>query len=482
MTGLTSLKPKQALIFLLSGCLWQSASAENLWDIYQLALENDAEYRAAAANYEAAKVDLPLSKTAFRPLVGSSATLGKQRSDFSGETESNDNNQIALNLELPLYDQAQRIGISQAELQVQNAALQYEIAGDNLTLRVAERYFNLLAARDNKEVARLQKVAIKRQMDLATERLDVGLGTRTDLFDAKARFERAKADEIAAEIAINNALRQLTEITGLVPQSIANLSENSPLELPEPNNLEHWTALAKSDNLNVRAEELNLLVSGKEIDRQRAARRPTLSVGANQLWNDTGPTATSDGTNNSTTIGLTLDIPIYLGGAINLRTEQAARRFSAAEQVLEQLRRSATTQTTAAFLDVTSGISEVEALAEAIRAGESALEAKEEGFSAGLTTNLDVLDAQRDLSQTRTDFLRAKYNYIIALLRLENAIGNLGDEDIQYINDWLENNQSAFYRHNDFDFDFSQNDDPKVSATTMGRAIFQMRSFTLAIQ
>ncbi|MBX2868350.1 MAG: TolC family outer membrane protein [Acidiferrobacterales bacterium] len=482
MAGFTHAIPRLALSILVSGCLWQSAAAENLWDIYQLALENDAEYRAAAANFEAAKVDLPLSQTAFRPLVNSSATLGKQRSDFTGESVSSDNNQFVLSVDLPLYDRAQRIGISQAELQVENAALQYEIAGDNLTLRVAERYFNLLAARDNKEVARLQKVAIKRQMDLATERLDVGLGTRTDLFDAKARFERAKADEIAAEIAINNALRELAEITGLVPQSIASLSENSPLELPEPNNLEHWTTLAKTDNLNVRAEEINLLVAGKEIDRQRAARRPTLNVGANQRWNDTGPTATSDGTNSTTTVGLTLDIPIYLGGAINLRTEQAARRFTAAEQVLEQLKRSASTQTTAAFLDVTSGISEVEALAEAIRAGESALEAKEEGFSAGLTTNLDVLDAQRDLSRSRTDFLRAKYNYIIALLRLENAIGNLGDEDIQYINDWLENNQSASYRYNDFDFDFARNAESNTSATTMGRTMFEMRSFTLAIQ
>jgi len=424
-------------LFLLAG-VTQSASAEDLWDIYQLALKNDAEYTAAAENFEAAKINLPLAKTAFRPTVSTSATLGQQRSDFTGDAVTSDNNSLNVNFGLPLYDKAQRIGISQAELQVESDRLQFEAAGDELTLRVAERYFNLLSARDNKEVARLQKVAIKRQMDLATERLDVGLGTKTDLFDAKARFERAKADEIAADIAINNAIRELTETTGQMPQNIASLSANSPLESPEPNDLKHWTNLAEKDNLNVRAEQLSVLIADKEVDQQRVARRPTLSLDANQRWVDSGPTVTSNGRNSTSSVGLTLNFPLYTGGSIKLSTEQAARQLSAAEQVLKQLRRNAATQTTAAFLDVTSGISEVEALAEAVVSGENALEAREEGFSAGLTTNLDVLDAQRDLSQTRTDFLQAKYNYILALLRLESAIGNLGDEDIQYINEWLE--------------------------------------------
>ena len=189
-----------------------NASAEDLWDIYQLALTNDAQYLAAAANYEAARLDLPLAKTQFRPSVTSNGTLGKQRSDFSGSNATSDNNQISLNLDLPLFDRAKRIQVDQAELQVANAELQFFIARDDLTLRVAERYFNLLAARDAKEVARLQKIAIKRQMDLAAERLDVGLGTRTDLFDARARFEQANADVIAVDILINNSRQALIEI------------------------------------------------------------------------------------------------------------------------------------------------------------------------------------------------------------------------------------------------------------------------------
>ncbi len=430
--------------------LFASATqAENLWDVYRLALENDATYSAAEANYEAARVDLPLARTGFKPIVNGSGTLGKQRSDASGSTTTSDNNSLGVNLDLPLYDRSTRIGITQAELQVENALLQLDIARDELTLRVAERYFNLLAARDAKEVARLQKIAIKRQMDLAEERLDVGLGTRTDLFDARARFQQADADLIAADIQINNARQALIEIISITPESIAELAENSPLDPPEPNDVDHWVGLARSNNLRVKAEELNLQVAGHEVDRQRAGRSPTVNFGASQRWSDNGSSFSGDEV-NSTSLGLTLNLPIYLGGSVNLRTQQAGMRFNAAEQVLEAARRSASSSATAAFLSVTSGISQVVALAEAIVAGESALQAKEEGFSAGLTTNLDVLDAQRDLSRSRTDYLRARYNYILALLQLEQATGDLGDEDIQYINNWLSDQNSAYRLNDDF--------------------------------
>ncbi|MGI9318866.1 MAG: TolC family outer membrane protein [bacterium] len=415
----------------------QQASAEDLWDIYQLALENDATYLAAASDYEAAKLNLPLAKTGFKPFVTTSGTLGRQRSDVSGPRTTSDAHQLNFDLDQPLYDRALSIEIDQAELGVEIAKIGFDIAHDNLTLRMAESYFTLLGLRDNKEVARLEKIAIKRQMDLAEERLDVGLGTRTDLFDARARFQKADADLISADISINNARQALIEIINVTPKSVAPLADGSPLELPEPNDLDHWVGLSQSNNLRVLAEDLNLMVASREIDRQRATRRPTVSVGASQRFTDSSATEFSDGDISTTSIGLNLNLPIYLGGSINLRTRQAGLQFNAVEQGLESIKRRAASDTTAAFLDVTSGISQVRALAEAIIAGENALQAKEEGFSAGLTTNLDVLDAQRDLSSSRTDFLQAKYTYILALLRLEQATGDLGEEDILYINEWL---------------------------------------------
>ncbi|MEJ2177660.1 MAG: TolC family outer membrane protein [Gammaproteobacteria bacterium] len=415
----------------------QQASAEDLWDTYQLALQNDATYLAAAESYEAALLNLPLAKTGFRPYITTFGTLGRQRSDITGPRETRDDNRLIFDLDQPIYDRALSIGIDQAELEAEIARITFEDARDDLTIRLAESYFSLLGFRDLKEVARLQKITIKRQMELAEERLDVGLGTRTDLFDARARFQQADADLIEADILINNARQALIEIINVVPRSIAPLADDSPLDPPEPNDLDHWVGLSSSNNLLVLTEDINLLVASKEIDRQRAARRPTISIGASQAFADSGDNGFLDGDTSTTSVGIDLDLPIYLGGSINLRTRQAGLQFNAVEQRLELSKRRAASDTTSAFLDVTSGISQVEALAEAIIAGENALQAKEEGFSAGLTTNIDVLDAQRDLSRSRTDFLSAKYSYILALLRLERATGDLGDEDILYINEWL---------------------------------------------
>ncbi|MGB5708173.1 MAG: TolC family outer membrane protein [Arenicellales bacterium] len=415
----------------------QHAAAEDLLDVYKLALQNDAVYLAAADEYEARKLNLPLAKSNFRPFISASGDLGRTRSDVTGTDITSDNNQLRLDLDLPLFDRVQSIGIDQAELEVENARIQFEIAHDDLTLRLAESYFSLLGFQDAREVARRQRIAIKRQMDLAAERLDVGLGTRTDLFDARARFQQADSDVITADIEINNALQALIEIINVTPETVEKLSDDAPLEFPEPNELSSWVDRSKTNNLRVVAAGTELLVASQEIDRQRAVRIPTVSLGASQRYTDNTATSISDGNDSSTAVALSLNLPLYLGGTINLRTKQAGLQYNAFEQALDLAKRRAVSDTTVAFRAITSGISRVNALAEAVIAGENALQAKEEGFSAGLTTNIDVLDAQRDLTRSSTDYLRAKYNYILSLLDLEQAVGDLGEEDILRINEWL---------------------------------------------
>lgn len=415
------------------GCA-QHAAAEDLLDVYKLALQNDAVYLAAAEEYEARKLNLPLAKSNFRPFISAAGNLGRTRSDITGPDLTTDDNRIRLDFDWPLYDRVNSIGIDQAELEVENARIQFEIAHDDLTLRLAESYFSLLGFQDAREVARRQRIAIKRQLDLATERLDVGLGTRTDLYDARARFQSADSDVITADIEINNALQALIEIINVTPETVAKLSDDAPLEFPEPNELSQWVDHSKINNLQVVVAGTDLVVAKQEIDRQRAVRMPTLNLDARQRYSDTDITT---GDNSSTSVGLRLNLPLYLGGTINLRTKQAGLQYNAFEQALDLAKRRAVSDTTVAFRAITSGISRVNALAEAVIAGENALQAKEEGFTAGLTTNIDVLDAQRDLTISSTDYLRAKYNFILSLLDLEQAVGDLGEEDILRINEWL---------------------------------------------
>lgn len=429
-----------ALTGLLFGGLTANSHALDLWDIYSLALSNDPVYQAEILSHSANVLELPIAETAFRTSVTANGRLGQERTDRSGTDRNNDDHSISIDVNLPIYNKANRVAINQSRHRVKISELSLREAKQDLILRVADRYFNVLAAQDAKEVARLEKISIRRQLDLASERLEVGLGTRTDLFDAKARLKQAEANEIQAQNNINNDIALLKQIIDISPGQLSPLSESAPLELPQPNNMESWINQALSNNVSLAIQSLELEIALNEIEREKSALLPVVSLDGRHRWADSNMASSVSGdskTTNTTTVGITVSIPVYGRGLLNLRTRQTGLLYNQAERVLEQTRRSASTHATTTFLTMTSRVSRAEALFDAITAGESALEAKEEGFNAGLTTNLDVLDAQRDLSRSRTDYLRARYDYIISVLELERAVGDLDEEDLKRVNAWL---------------------------------------------
>lgn len=428
-----------ALAAILCGSLPGNSLAADLRDVYSLALANDPVYQAAILEHSASALELPIARTAFRPSVTASASAAEDWADNEGTgPKKSEDYALRLDINLPLYNKADRIRIDQSRDRVEISGLKLHRAKQDLILRVANRYFDVLAARDAREVARLEKIAIQRQMDLASERLEVGLATRTDLFDAKARFKQAEANEILAGNNINNAIALLQQIIDRTPQSLLPLSESAPLELPRPNDMDIWVDRALSNNVLLAIQSLQLKIANTEIERQKSARLPVVSLDGGHSQTDArGDSGPFSGSSGATHLTARLSFPVYGRGLVKLKTRQAALVYNQAERQLEQVRRAVATQATTAFLTMTSRVSQVEALFEAITAGESALEAKKEGFNAGLTTNLDVLDAQRDLSRSRTDYLRARYDYIISVLELERAVGDLDEEDIERVNNWL---------------------------------------------
>ena len=446
-----NITPPRALCrFLIAGAALSfgmaAAHGDDLWDIYQIALERDAAYAAADYEYRSAKLDLPLARAEFLPslrLRGSAERL--RREDAADDDEDHDtDHRSSLTADLQLFNLESIRNLSQAKLRVAGAKIRFEDARADLILRVADDYFRVLAAKDNKEVAERQKAAIQRQMDLASQRLAVGLGTRTDLFDAQARFQQAVADAIEADNRIDNAINTLKEITGTLPGALATLGGDAPLEPPSPRSPAAWIDRALQHNRALKAETLNLKVAALEVKKQRASRWPAVDLNVTRNWRESGDDFFTSGQNlgqlretDSTTVAATLNWPLFLGGAIHFRSKQAALRYNAAERIREELKRRVESDTTSAYLAVVSGVSQVKALSEAIRAGESALQAKDEGFRAGLTTNIDVLDAQRDLARSRTDYLGARYDFILSVLRLERAVGDLNEEDVKRINAWL---------------------------------------------
>ena len=266
----------------------------------------------------------------------------------------------------------------------------------------------------------------------------MGLGTETDLLDARARFQQAVSDEIQADNRIDNAVQALKRITGSMPDALSPLAADAPLERPAPESMRTWIEKALQNSLALTVARLDLEIARFEIEKQKAARWPNLMISASQRWRDTNTPFTG---NDSTSFSATLNWPLHQRGAIRLRTRQAALNLNAVEQRLEERERQVESDTASAYLAVASGISRVDALSEAVRAGAASLRAKEEGFRAGLTTNLDVLDAQRDLSRSRTDYLSARYDFIRAVLRLEREVGDLDEADVKRVNTWLVNGQ-----------------------------------------
>ena len=400
----------------------------DLLSVYQMARAQDPIFAAQTYRYQAALEIVPRSKAALRPQLSASGSHSEATSDATTATLA------SISLSQSLYNKSNRISVAQADQQANQAELQFVVASADLVNRVVNVYFSVLAAQDNVGLSSRNERAIGRQLELAQERLEVGLGTRTDLFDARARFEKAVADTIEAENLLEDSRQTLIALVGEEVGDLQPLPDSVTLGMPLPDDSETWVAEALKNNPNLKVKSLNISLSGLEIDRQKAQRLPSVGL---QLSGNYSDTYAGDDTNAR--MMFSVDIPFYQGGLVNSRVREAAENLNAArydhEAAIRELRRN-TRQT---FLGIQSRLRRIDALAEAVRAGENALLAKEESFSAGLTTNIQVLDAQRDLFQAQRDYLKERYDYIRQMLELEELAGTLDEEDIRRVNTLLVN-------------------------------------------
>ncbi|MXZ81630.1 MAG: TolC family outer membrane protein [Gammaproteobacteria bacterium] len=428
----------RSLAVLLVSVLWcRPVSASwDLWEVYRLALLNDPAYRSEQLRHDAVSLDGPIAEAAWHGSVSVAGRLGYRMTDDTPHNnwEDHEDHLLELRAEVPVYDRVLRTEVHQSEAAQSASAMLLRQSHQQLILRVAQRYLDVLAAQDRREVARVDIIAIRRQLDLTSERLEVGLGTQADLFDARARLKQAEANAIQADNLHKVSISLLGQVIGQPPQALAPLLGDAPLSAPQPALIDEWTAQAATSNLDVRTKTLELKVAEFEVKKLQDATYPRVTAGGSRSVT-VGKVGSK--TSDAASVYLQVSIPVFTGG-LSLRSERAGIEYNRAHEALDHARRQALAETTTAYLDVTGNISQVEALREAITAGESALSAKQEGFNAGLTTNLDVLDAQRNLSQSRTDYLNARYSYILSLLALEQAIGDLDQSDIQRVNQWLD--------------------------------------------
>ena len=429
---------------LTAGTVW----AADLLHVYYDALAHDARYAASRAQREADQEKRVQGRSALLPTLGIAAgaqqndteiTLPKDASTGPQPPKTNrrySSNSYALQLSTPLFRMQNWHLYKEGELQTELADSIFGQETQDLILRTAETYFDVLNARDSLSAIVQLRTAAAEQLELARTSFKVGTVTVTDVHEAQSRFDLALAQEIAARNTLDVALEALARIIGHSSDELAGLKPGVMLSRPEPDSIDAWVNAAEKGNFGVQAQTLVREIAVRTHQRARAGHLPTLDLVASHSRN-TRPSVSIERTEGSM-VGVQLDMPLYQGGYVSSRTRETAALRIKADSDLEEARRTAALAAREAYLGVTSGMAQVQALEAAKISSTSSLEANQLGYKVGVRINIDVLNAQSQLADTVQKLARARYDTLLAQLRLKASVGSLGEEDVRAINALLE--------------------------------------------
>lgn len=442
------LKPKTdfllfSLLMTFFAVAAEPATAKSLLDIYSMAKQHDVDIQIAESRYEAQAQARPLARASLLPHASMSANTSDTRHKtdgqvfgISGKTVNFNSHGYNLNISQALYHRDFYVQLRQAKNSVAKAKVDLDAAHQDLIMRTADVYFNVLAAHDAVTFQTSEKKAIARQLEQAEEHFEVGLIAITDVHEAQASYDLAAVKEIEALNALEISKGALEVIVAEHLDHLHPLSGRMQLVLPTPDNAEDWVAKALQHNLTLLSSEYASKISHQEIRLQQSRHLPTLDLVASHSEADTGG-LTGSRTTEDTLIGLQLNIPIVEGGRIYYSTRQARHNAALAQNEYEKVRRKTIQDTRDAYLNVISEISRVKALATALKSTKAAARAAEAGFQAGTRTSADVLLAVQETFLAKRNHSRARYDYLLNTLRLKQATGTLSVDDLLKIDDWL---------------------------------------------
>jgi outer membrane protein len=423
---------KPALALLIAGALLSfNAQALDLMQVYQEALANDAQFASARAAHAAGQERVVQGRSGLLPVIGVGGAFARRDVPIAG---SIDNNSYAVTLTQPLLRVANWETYQQGKLSTAVSDAQFAQARQDLILRVAQAYFDVLAAEDALATVQAQKSAITEQLASAKRNFEVGTATITDTHEAQARYDLVVAQEFAADNELEIRRSALQQIIGRPAADLAQLRPGVKLTPPEPAQVNEWVQSAEQQNFGVTAQELALRISQHEIKRNRAGHYPTLDLEASRSYSSNNPSIPGSTNGNTNAIGVRWNMPLFAGFAIDSRVREAISLEDRARADLENARRTAALGARQAFLGVNAGLAQVRALEAAEISSQSALESNRLGYQVGVRINIDVLNAQQQLFSTRRDLARARYDTIVNGLRLKSAAGTLGEDDVMQVN------------------------------------------------
>ena len=411
-----------------------AAHGMGLAEAHRLALQNDATLRAARAAADVQRERLPLAQAQLLPNVALGASrvyndLSRTASDFLGRPQRIDEQYPSYNATLsirqPLYRPALRAGVEQARSVVADAEAVLAAETNRLAERVTAAYLEALLNQDQLELVLKQQQVALRQLDAAEKAWRVGTGIRTDIDEIQARLDLLRADELRARQAHDMARRQLENLTGVSASTLWPLApERLVLEPPQPSTLAEWQAAAEANSPELAALRARRDAARQEIERARAGHLPTLDTVAQITRSASENVTTPSSSYTNRLIGLQLNVPLYAGGAVDASVRQAVAELTRVEETLEATRRDLGLRVHREFRAVTEGVARIRALEQALRSADQVVTANRRSYEAGTRTVLDVLNAEQQRQSVLRDLAQARYEYLLARVRLVSLAGS----------------------------------------------------------
>ncbi len=419
------------------------ALAQGTFDLlqaWQAAEQRDPDYAAAQSARNAEQEKVVQARATLLPTVALGATGQSADTREAGHLSTASSRGIAswnLTLTQPVFDAGKWSTLRQSEYQANLADVALQQARQDLVLRVAQAYFDVLAAQDTLTTLQAQMQATQSQLDAASRSFELGGTTVADVHEAQAKLDLLKAAELQAHNTLQISRDRLAQIINERPQQLAALASDLDLPSPQPSRIDDWSQQAAQASLEVASAQLNTMIVEKQLDIARSGHYPTVSLQAQTGTASNRGTAglnTASPRSLDSSIGLQLSIPVFSGGGISSQVREQTSRLQHARYRLESARRQSIQASQQAFSQVTSGLAQIQALRAAERSSQASLQANQTGYEVGVRINIDVLNAQQQLYETRRALLQARYDTLMASLRLKAATGTLGAADIEAVN------------------------------------------------
>lgn len=429
-------------ISVLAVCWLASLPAHglDLLEGYELGLSNDPLVLRTESERNAALKNKPIELAKLLPSITAGGSMAQYhtvtgQSYIVAQANTTQNywqSSFNVNLMQPLFHYDSWVQFWQADHEIAQAQALLEAEYQNLAVRVAKGYFGVLAAEENIEFSKIELHSLELQLTQVRERLSVGFATVVDIDEVQAQRDQVSANLILADQALNDAKEALREIIGNVEINLTKLPDQLPLLNPEPMDVDAWRTTAQQSNLGIIAANSAAAVAKEQIDLQFAGHLPTLDIVASKSLGDTN--RVRGVTYDSSSIGVQVNVPIFAGGGVNAKVEQARDQYERALHEVDRLRRAAERQVKDAFRGVLSSVGRVNALATALKSAQSALDAAQMGYQVGSRTVVDVLIEQSRFFGIRRDYAKARYEYLLNGLLLKQAAGTLTRDDVEAVN------------------------------------------------